>query len=208
MARVKKKKSAKQPRYSANTVKYDAHHTVLSDTYGNFADLRRSLSDSKDDVDERGKILTLFSTCGDSQRAWLLLEDYFDKLKLSRKDFPGEEWWGRLMNAENGERLEELSMVFLRANRNLPSELLPHANFDRFAELEEAEKEEKVLKELEEWMFPPRRCISTHRAPPCASFSTSNGSNRNRNCTTRRLSSASAVPARAKRFARWRNWWT
>ncbi len=155
MARVKKKKSAKQPRYSANTVKYDAHHTVLSDTYGNFADLRRSLSDSKDDVDERGKILTLFSTCGDSQRAWLLLEDYFDKLKLSRKDFPGEEWWGRLMNAENGERLEELSMVFLRANRNLPSELLPHANFDRFAELEEAEKEEKVLKELEEWMFPP-----------------------------------------------------
>ncbi|MBG88443.1 MAG: serine/threonine protein phosphatase [Verrucomicrobiales bacterium] len=155
MARASKKKSTRKLRYSASTAKYDAHHNVLSDTYGNLADLRRSLSDSKADVDERGKILGLFSVCNDSQRAWLLLEDYFDKLKLSRKDFPGEDWWDRLMDSENGERLEELSMVFLRANRNVPSELLPHTNFDRFAEIEEAEREERMLRELEEWLFPP-----------------------------------------------------
>lgn len=155
MPRTTKKKTSKRPRYSASTARYDAHHNVLQDTYGSLADLRRSLSDSKGDVDERGKILNQFSACGDSQRAWLLLEDYFDKLKLSRKDFPGEEWWDKLMDAENGERLEELTMVFLRANRSLPSELLPHANFDRFAKLEEMEREERVLKELEDWLFPP-----------------------------------------------------
>ncbi len=32
----------------------------------------------------------------DSQRAWLLLEDYFEKLSLSRKDFAGDDWWPRL----------------------------------------------------------------------------------------------------------------
>jgi SNF2 family DNA or RNA helicase len=154
MARASKKKTLRKPRYSASTAKYDAHHNVLSNTYGTLADLRRSLSDSKTDIDERGKILGLFSVCNDSQRAWLLLEDYFDKLKLSRKDFPGEDWWDRLMESENGERLEELSMVFLRANRSIPSELLPHANFDRFAEIEEAEREERMLRELEEWLFP------------------------------------------------------
>jgi superfamily II DNA or RNA helicase len=167
MARTSKKKTTKRPRYSASTARYDAHHTVLQDTYGNLADLRRSLSDSKGDVDERGKILEQFSVCGDSQRAWLLLEDYFDKLKLSRKDFPGDDWWIRLMDSENGERLEELSMVFLRANRSIPSELLPHANFDRFAELEEIAKEERLLKELENWLFPP---APSHLDSPRASL--------------------------------------
>jgi len=155
MARTSKKKASRRPRYSASTARYDAHHTVLQDTYGSLADLRRSLSDSKDDIDERGRILNQFSVCADPQRAWLLLEDYFEKLKLSRKDFPGDDWWDRLMSAENGERLEELSMVFLRANRSLPSELLPHANFDRFTQLEETAREERALKDLEDWHFPP-----------------------------------------------------
>jgi hypothetical protein len=31
----------------AGGTKYDAHHKVLSQTYGAFADLRRELSDSK-----------------------------------------------------------------------------------------------------------------------------------------------------------------
>ncbi len=37
----------------AGTTKYDAHHKVLSQTYGAFADLRRELSDSKETVGGR-----------------------------------------------------------------------------------------------------------------------------------------------------------
>src|SRR3982750_598875 len=70
------------------STKYDAHQKVLSQTYGALADLRRELSDSKSAVAEREEILRNFSGCADSQRAWLLLEDYFEKLSLSRKDFP------------------------------------------------------------------------------------------------------------------------
>ena len=81
------------------TTKYDAHHKVLSQTYGAFADLRRELSDSKTTVNEREDLLRSFATCPDSQRAWLLLEDYFEKLLLSRKDFPDTNWWPRLLNA-------------------------------------------------------------------------------------------------------------
>ena len=73
---------------SAQASKYDAHNKVLSKTYGAFADLRRELSDSKAAVAEREEMLRSFAACADSQRAWLLLEDYFEKLSLSRKDFP------------------------------------------------------------------------------------------------------------------------
>ena len=54
------------PRTGAN--KYDAHHKVLSQTYGAFSDLRRELSDSKNTVTEREDILRSFATCPDSQR--------------------------------------------------------------------------------------------------------------------------------------------
>ncbi len=155
MPKVSRKKSSRAPRFSASTIKYDAHHTVLSDTYGSLADLRRSLSDSKSDIEERAKTLAIFAACDDSQRAWLILEDYFDKLRLSRKDFPGEDWWTRLLNKRGTERLEELTMVFLRARRNLPNELIGHANFERFTEIEETEKQNAVLRELEDWLFPP-----------------------------------------------------
>src|SRR5215467_14628928 len=84
--------------------KYDAHHTVLSKTYGALADLRRELSDSRTDVAEREDLLKSFAVCADSQRAWLLLEDYFEKLSLSRKDFPGTEWWPRLMAVRGSAR--------------------------------------------------------------------------------------------------------
>src|SRR5512143_2712127 len=87
------------PRMAAGTAKYDAHHTVLSKTYGALADLRRELSDSKSKVAERTELLNLFAGCCDSQRAWLLLEDYFDKLALSRRDFAGQDWWPRLLAA-------------------------------------------------------------------------------------------------------------
>src|SRR5215468_12532675 len=80
--------------------KYDAQNTVLSKTYGALADLRRELSDSKAAISEREELLRSFAGCVDSQRAWLLLEDYFEKLSLSRKDFPSTDWWSRLLNAK------------------------------------------------------------------------------------------------------------
>src|SRR5512136_864198 len=95
--------------------KYDAQNTVLSQTYGALADLRRELSDSKAAVSEREDLLRSFSGCADSQRAWLLLEDYFEKLSLSRKDFTSNDWWPRLLSAQGRARLEEVAFLFLRA---------------------------------------------------------------------------------------------
>jgi thymidine kinase len=140
----------------AGTTKYDAHHKVLSQTYGAFADLRRELSDSKATVAEREDILKSFAICADSQRAWLLLEDYFERLSLSRKDFPTTDWWPRLLAARGNARLEELAFLFLRAHRTPPTELAAHANPGRFAEVEEAEQEQKLVRELENWLFPPK----------------------------------------------------
>jgi superfamily II DNA or RNA helicase len=148
------KKAARPPRFSASASKYDAHHNVLSKTYGALADLRKELSESKSRVAEREDILRLFATCEDSQRAWLLLEDYFEKLSLSRKDFTAADWWSRMIPKRGRDRLEELAIVFLRANRPLPTELTSYANFDRFAEIEQAEQEQQVLQALEDWMFP------------------------------------------------------
>jgi hypothetical protein len=154
MARVASK-NGRSARLASSTTKYDAHHTVLSKTYGALADLRRELADSKSRVAEREELLKLFATCADSQRAWLLLEDYFEKLSLSRKDFGGQDWWPRLMSAKGRDRVEEVAILFLRANRPLPTELTSYANAARFAELEQAEEEQKKLQELEHWLFPP-----------------------------------------------------
>jgi hypothetical protein len=139
----------------SSTTKYDAHNNVLSQTYGALADLRRELADSKTRVAEREDLLRIFAGCRDSQRAWLLLEDYFEKLSLTRKDFPGQHWWPRMLTSEGRTRLEEVALLFLRANRSLPSELQPYANLTRFAEIEQAEEEEKILARLEEWLCPP-----------------------------------------------------
>src|ERR1041384_3738167 len=140
---------------NAQASKYDAHNTVLSKTYGALADLRRELSDSKAAVAEREELLQSFAACADSQRAWLLLEDYFEKLSLSRKDFPATDWWPRMLTAQGKGRLEELAFLFLRAKRSVPSELQAHANLNRFAEVEQAEQERKLVQQLEHWLFPP-----------------------------------------------------
>jgi hypothetical protein len=140
----------------SGSTKYDANQKVLSQTYGALADLRRELSDSKSAVTEREELLRSFSLCADSQRAWLLLEDYFEKLSLSRKDFPAADWWPRLLAARGTNRLEELAFLFLRAHRSPPTELAPHANLNRFAQVEEAEQEQKLIRELENWLFPPK----------------------------------------------------
>src|SRR6266568_4890449 len=117
---------------SSNTSKYDANNKVLSQTYGALADLRRELSDTKEAVAARGEILRSFATCPDSQRAWLLLEDYFEKLSLSRKDFPDTNWWPKMLAATGTTRLEELAFLFLRARRSLPTELSSYTNMTRF----------------------------------------------------------------------------
>ncbi|HEV2319017.1 MAG TPA: ATP-dependent helicase, partial [Verrucomicrobiae bacterium] len=141
--------------HKAGTTKYDAHHKVLAQTYGAFADLRRELSDSKETVGGREDILRSFAVCADSQRSWLLLEDYFEKLSLSRKDFPDSNWWSRLLGARGDSRLEELAFLFLRAKRSVPPELQPHASLEHFAKAEEAEHELKLVQELENWLSPP-----------------------------------------------------
>ena len=164
MAKVSSK-NGRSSRYSAST-KYDAHHTVLSKTYGALAELRRELAEPKTRVSEREELLKLFADCADSQRAWLLLEDYFERLSLSRKDFGGQDWWPRIMAARGKDRVEEVAMLFLRAQRSLPTELQPFANAARFAEIEEAEAEHRNLLLLENWMFPP---APTHLDSPRAS---------------------------------------
>lgn len=136
--------------------KYDAYNTVLSKTYGALADLRRELSDSKAAVAEREELLRGFAGCGDSQRAWLLLEDYFEKLSLSRRDFPGTDWWPRLLGATGAARLEEVAFLFLRAKRPVPTELAAYANPVRFAQVEQAMQEQELVRHLEAWLFPPR----------------------------------------------------
>jgi superfamily II DNA or RNA helicase len=152
MTRFSRKTSAAAA--SANTTKYDAHHRVLDKAYGSQADLRRELSDSKAAVAERTEILKVFADCNDPQRAWLLLEDYFEKLSLSRKDFGAHEWWQRLVSARGKKRLEETAILFMRFNRPLPTELQPHANPARFAEIEQAEKDQRLVQQLESWLFP------------------------------------------------------
>ena len=141
---------------SASTSKYDAHHQVLSETYGVLADLRRELSDSKAAVTGREDILKHFAVCADSQRAWLLLEDYFEQLSLSRRDFPATDWWPRVLVAQGKARLEELAFLFLRAKRPVPPELQPHACLDRFAKVEAAEQELELVQALENWLIPVR----------------------------------------------------
>src|SRR6266542_2484662 len=152
---------------TASTSKYDAHHNVLSQTYGAFADLRRELSDSKTAVAGREEILRNFAVCPDSQRAWLLLEDYFEKLSLSRKDFPSNDWWPRLLAAQGKTRLEEVAFLFLRAKRSLPTELSPYANLDRFTQVEEAAREQQLVRHLETWLFPAK---AAHLDAPKASL--------------------------------------
>jgi superfamily II DNA or RNA helicase len=148
-------KNGNGSRTNGNT-KYDANNKVLTQTYGLMADLRRELSDSKAAVGERQEMLRIFSTCPDSQRAWLLLEDYFEKLQLSRKDFPSNEWWPRVLAAQGTGRLEELAFLFLRSGRSVPTELAPHANLERFAHAEHAAQEQTLVRELEHWLFPPQ----------------------------------------------------
>jgi len=140
---------------SNRATKYDAHNLVLDKTYGALADLRRELADSQTAVAERTELLQTFAQCADQQRAYLLLDDYFERLSLSRKDFNAYEWWPRMLAVLGKSRLEEIALLFLRSGRSLPAELLPHANHERFAEREQAEQEQAFVRDLEQWLLPP-----------------------------------------------------
>ncbi len=136
--------------------KYDAHNVVLDKTYGAWADLRRELSDSRAAVEDRKTLLDKFAQCADPQRAFLLLDDYFQQISLSRKDFPGNDWWPKLLAARGKARLEATALLFLRAKRPLPIELMAYTNRDRLTELEEAEKDHEFVARLESWLLPPK----------------------------------------------------
>src|SRR5664279_3987324 len=73
----------------------------------------------------------------------------------SRKDLPASDWWTKMLAATGKARLEELAFLFLRARRSVPPELQPHASPDRFARAEDAEQEQKLVRELENWLSPP-----------------------------------------------------
>ncbi len=139
---------------SNGTTKYDAHQTVLSQTYGALAALRRELSDSKTAVAEREELLRGFAACADPQRSWLLLEDYFEKLSLSRRDFPDTDWWPRMLTCQGRARLEQLAFLFLKVRRSPPLELSAFANTERFAQAQAAEREQELMRHLEDWLFP------------------------------------------------------
>jgi superfamily II DNA or RNA helicase len=142
-------------RYPAATSKYDAQQSVLSQAYGALASLRQQLSDSKTDVAERDAILRNFAVCPDPQRAWLLLEDYFDRLTLSRRDFPDTEWWPQMLAAQGRPRLELLAFLFLKAHRSPPTELAAYTNTERFVQAQAAERERDLIQHLEGWLSPP-----------------------------------------------------
>lgn len=149
------KETPSRKRRKRNTEsKYDADNSVISSAYKEYADLRRELSDSKAKISERSELIRVFSQCNDPQRAWLLLDDYFEKLSLSRKDFTGSDWWNRLLSCSGERRLEELAFLFMRCGRSVPPELSSYADYKKFAEVEKTENEKRLVDELEKWLIP------------------------------------------------------
>ena len=153
MARTTRKNGG--PVRNTGRARYDSHNQVLDKTYGALADLRRELADSREAVAERSELLHTFGICTDPQRAWLLLEDYFERLSLSRRDFTSYDWWTRLLKASGTRRLEETALLFLRSGRPLPTELTAYADLARLAEIEASEKREEMAQALENWLIPP-----------------------------------------------------
>jgi superfamily II DNA or RNA helicase len=147
-------KSTVTPRRTRSVSKYDAHHSVLNQAYGAFAALRQQLSDSKTAVSEREELLRTFGNCPDPQRSWLVLEDYFERLNLSRRDFPDTDWWPKMLAVMGKARLEQLAFLFLKARRTPPTELSAFANSERFAAAQAAEREQDLIRHLEDWLFP------------------------------------------------------
>lgn len=160
-------KNAGTGRRKQASTRYDAQMEVLAQTYGALADLRRELSESKAEQEERQRLLMAFAGCTDPQRAWLLLEDYFERLSLSRRDFPESDWWQRLIAVSGRDRLEQLAFLFMSVGRTPPTELAPYANRERFERARAVEREHLYVRELEQWLLPP---APVHLEAPRASL--------------------------------------
>lgn len=160
------KKNKHSRKGSSGASKYDANQNIISKAYGIYADLRRELADSKSKIAERLAILNQFADCDDPQRAWLLLEDYFEKHSLSRKDFPDTDWWSKLVSKKGNDRLEELAFLFIRSARAVPSELAQFADQERFLQVQKTEQENAIIEALENWLTPeyPTHIESAHSA--------------------------------------------
>ena len=57
-----KKGTRKPAPKSGAAMKYDAHASALDDAYGMLAELRRELSDTREDKNDREELLDLFAT--------------------------------------------------------------------------------------------------------------------------------------------------
>src|SRR5206468_1686532 len=64
-----------------------------------------------------------------------------------------------LLAVQGKARLEETALLFLRSNHAVPTELFPHTNFERLAELKQAEEDELIVRELEQWLSPRKLAV-------------------------------------------------
>jgi len=164
---AKKTRSSGAAAGSGNTTRYDAHQNVLAKAYGPQADLRRELADSKAAVAERTEILNIFADCGDPQRAWLLLEDYFEKLSLSRKDFSSQDWWSKVISSQGKKRLEETAILFFGPTAPCPPNCSLTPICGVLPKSSTAKGNSASSASLNTGSSPPPRPIWTRRGPPC-----------------------------------------
>ena len=89
----------KRRRNTYRKTKYDADNITFSHTYGSLADIRRFVDDSKEDIERRNALLNLIATSDHAQKTWLYLDDYFKQINLTKKDFPDDDWWGKIQSS-------------------------------------------------------------------------------------------------------------
>ena len=207
MTRFSRKTSAAAA--SGNTTKYDAHHRVLAKAYGSQADLRRELSDSKAAVAERTRnpqgLRRLQRPAARLAAVGGLFRETFPLAQGFRQRTIGGQ---RLFRARGKKRLEETAILFMRFNRPLPTELQPHANPARFAEIEQAEKDQRLVQQLETGSFQPPRPSGFAPRRHSRRLPAQAGGGVFRFARLGGLLSTSPATGRVRRPRRWRRWWT
>ena len=149
---------------SASTTKYDAHHTVLSKTYGALADLRRELADSKAAVAEREEILRNFSHLRRFAARLAVAGGLLREALALAQGFPGQDWWPRLLAAKGKAAPGGAGLALPARQPAAAHRTGAHANLDRFAEVEQAEQEQKKLAGARELALPARAGASRRPA--------------------------------------------
>jgi len=166
------------------------------------------LSDSKAAVAERAEILNTFADCADPQRAWLLLEDYFEKLSLSRKDFDSRDWWPRVLSGAGKKRLEETAILFLRASRPLPTELLAHASPVGLRKSSNRKRSSTWRSGWNTGSSPARPAIWIPARHPAGRLRGPGRWSKTPRCTAWRCRFTSAASEPGTSSRRWAKWWT